>query len=142
MAHAISTLEEAISEGKARREVLQAELDEINANIKPYEKALAALTGEKPPKRIRNRSQASSERTNPTRVGEERLETIKAAILKVATDQDEFRQVDVRAHTEFSSAVMSAAFEQLRQERFVRFARKEGGNKFFRLTPETVKALA
>jgi hypothetical protein len=64
--------------------------------------------------------------------------------LRFCADHDEFRQVDIRtmsgAPTD-SSSKMATAFERLRQDNVIRFARKDGNNKFYRLTSESQRAL-
>ena len=64
-------------------------------------------------------------------------------MLEFAEDHEEFRQVDIRTlpgidPTVAKSSMMALAFEALRQEGVIRFARQDGNNKFFRLTRQAM----
>jgi hypothetical protein len=136
----VEVLRQRIAQRQARVDELHAELAEINPELKRYEKALALLTGEGStpgPKKGGKKREAAS------RVGEERLAPIRAAVLEYARDHEEFRQVDIRTHMEgrVTSAVMAPAFEQLRQEGMIRLARQDGLSKWFRLTREAMRDL-
>jgi hypothetical protein len=68
-------------------------------------------------------------------------ESIKSKTLEIAADKEEFRQIDVRTAlggAAGKSSTMSLAFERMRQENIIRFARQEGIQKYFRLTREQV----
>jgi hypothetical protein len=117
-----------------RREELLAAINAITPELKRYEKALAFLTGEiAAPKK-----KAAVQKRDHTRVSDDRVELIRRAILLYARDHEEFRQVDLRTATGFTSSVMATSFEKLRQTNVIRFARQDGNNKWYRLTREAV----
>lgn len=120
-------------------EALSARLAAIGPERKHLRKIYDQLTGATPPpgtpgrkpKAVTNQPVAKS---GKTKIGEERLAAIKNAIVKMPSD--EFRQVDVRNTLPgINSSVTAVAFEQLRQDGWMRLARKEGNNKYYRLTP-------
>src|SRR5215469_10722234 len=113
-----------------RMRELEQELQSIKPELVRYEKALALILNEQPEPKPRARKSY----TPGTSVGPERLDRIRQTILTYAAEHEEFRQVDIRAETGEKSSALSFAFEQLRQENFIRFARKQGNNKFYRLT--------
>jgi hypothetical protein len=68
-------------------------------------------------------------------------DAIKAKTLEIAGHMEEFRQIDVRSAMGGSagkSSTMSLAFERMRQENIIRFARQEGIQKYFRLWRDQV----
>lgn len=156
-------LEAAAREREAKIGELQAEIDLLKPEADRYRKAVKVLRGEKlsaggrkdpievpedeeSPTRV---SRASRRAYPPSQVAPARIAEIRAWITEYATDHDEFRQIDIRnAHGRFedggafSSAVASQAFEQLRQDSFIRLARSEGGSKFYRLTREALRTTA
>jgi len=135
----IDSLRGAIAARTAYRDELVAEATRIGLEIRRYERALAPLLNEDKPRK--DRPASAPKRTKGIKVGtgsigEERVKEIEDAILDYASDHDEFRQVDVRGRIGYSSSVMSQGFEALRQTGVIRFARREGSQKFFRLTTE------
>ena len=131
---------------KALREVVAQKRKEL-AN---YEKALTLLTGmkldqmEKPSPNGRPIVVKDKNRKEPSKVGPERLAIIRNTILDFALAEDkEFRGIDIRqqlpAGPLAKSAVISQAFVQLREEKFIRFVRKQGINKYYRLTSEKIE---
>ena len=71
-------------------------------------------------------------RAVPSGISPEKLATIKQAIFRLSLKNDEFRQVDVRAESgDDSSGRMAQAFEVLRQEGLIGFARKDGLSECF-----------
>jgi hypothetical protein len=136
----IAGLRKRIAARKVRADELKAELDTIAPELRRYERALSLLTGdaERPTGKV---GKASPVRPVRSRLGEERLEKVRGAVLGYARDHEEFRQVDIRnvLGNRFSSSIMTSAFEQLRQENVIRFARQEGISKFYRLTRESVR---
>jgi len=136
---AITALESMLVTRRERVRQLREELAGIEPELKRYEKALALLKDERPaptPGRKPQRAQGQH-----TRVGAERLAAIKEVVLRLAAESDEFRQIDVRAHLDITSGVTAIAFERLRQEGWLRFARQQGPNKYYRLTTEGLREL-
>jgi hypothetical protein len=141
----VASIEAQASALRARAEILRAELDEIEPHLARYEKSIKVLRGEpltgtKGQGKPRSRppgDDADRVRPKASRLSPERLESIRDAILAYAEDHEEFRQVDIRGTLEgkeANSSVMALAFETLRQENTIRFARQEGNAKWFRLT--------
>lgn len=121
-----------------RRAELRLAIVEIDTELKAWEKAIAALDPTPPAPKL-GRPASSKPGANPSRVGPERMATIEQAIREIATEQPsgEVRQADVAHRTGLSSAVMASAFNQLRDDNVIRFARSQsgrGGGKFFKLT--------
>lgn len=147
----IASIEAQASALRARAEQLRSELETIEPHLKRYEKSIKALRGEPVghPGVKRGRSVRTSEAEGPTRakpskLSPERLEAIRSAVLAYAEDHEEFRQVDIRGTlegTEANSSVMALAFETLRQENTIRFARQEGNAKWFRLSNATAQTV-
>jgi DNA-binding transcriptional ArsR family regulator len=136
-------LETEIVQLQERREQLEAELATVSSDIKAFEQSLLRLRGEPLIKTTRGSGRPRGGRmttatgASTSRVGPEVLAEIEAAIRAYAVDHDEFRQVDVRGTmtgTMANSSKMATAFEQLRQEGVIRLARRDGINKYFRLT--------
>ena len=118
---------------------LRRRIDNLRRETARYEKALALIDGSapklgRPPRNGAPQPKAPRER----RVGPERLADVERTIREIAAEHDEFTQVDVRERTGFSSSMMAAAFEQLRQQGVIRLARKDGIRKMFRLTQEAL----
>ena len=116
---------------------LRAEIALRKNEIARFEAALALLVPPEPngdqPKR--GRPKGSTNKPKPKGIGTEKLEIIEKAIRAFAEDHDEFRQVDIRMNSSIDkSSTMALAFEQLRQQGMIRFARREGIQKFYRLT--------
>lgn len=140
----IASIEAQASALRARAEQLRGELEEIEPHLKRYEKSIKALRGEPVghPGVKRGRSPKNSEgegpiRAKPSRLSPERLDGIREAILRFCEDHEEFRQVDIRTMAgapEANSSAMALAFEALRQDGVIRFARQQGNAKWFRLT--------
>lgn len=123
---------------EAEVEAAKAKLAETNAVLKRYEDTRRRLLGEPKPESVKRRSRARvSEDAPRMRVAAERMAEIEAFVLAYAADHEEFRQIDVRSAPGSpisNSSAATTAFEQLRQDGIIRFARKEGNNKWFRLT--------
>jgi hypothetical protein len=140
-------LEAEVERGRARQTELRDELNEVNAELKAFEQALARLRGE--PLRQPGQPDASGQaaprvRGVGTRISTERLEEVKAAVLRFASEHDEFRQIDIRTMPGSpvpSSGGAASAFEILRQAGVIRLARRSGNQKFFRLTTEARREL-
>jgi hypothetical protein len=120
--------------------------DKIVTELRTYEKALAALTGE-PKKAGRPKQGQSGERTKPSKLSEERIGEIETLVREYAADHEEFRQVDLRAAYSqlpsggtMTSGMSALAFEELRQRNVLRVSRIEGNSKFYRLTREALNA--
>lgn len=141
-------LEAVLEQLRAQRELLRTELDSVSADIKAFEQSLARLRGEplinhpgakrgpgRPPKK---------QESHGTGISEERLGQVRDAILRYAVDHEEFTQVEIRTLPDAplaNSGSTAAAFEKLRQAGVIRFARKDGNRKFFRLTSESLREL-
>jgi hypothetical protein len=137
-AELIRMLTGEVKSRESRIEELRAEIDQLTPALKRYQKALALLTGEDAP--APGRPKGARVRAKPSGVGDERLERVEAGIRDFAKDHDEFRQVDIRSTVEgISSSVAATAFETLRQRNVIRLARKDGNNKFYRLTAEALR---
>jgi hypothetical protein len=125
----------------ARREDLAAELAEVDAELRAFQKALAALDPP-PPSELPTRPAKATAKPRSRGVGPERLAEIERAIREIIRENPdgEVSQVDVRARTGYSSPVMTSAFHMLRDANVIRLARvaaPPGGGgraKFFRLT--------
>lgn len=131
---------------QARVDELQAELAVEKDELTKYRRAAVALRGElpkdpdapAPAKRMRHPT------ADPRRgVSAERIDMIKQLILKATEDKEEFSQVEIRTmpgadETIVKSSTMALAFEVLRQDGFIRFARQQGNKKLFRLTRSAV----
>jgi len=131
----VSQLRELVAERAAALNVIEEQRQAILVELRTYEKALSALLDEPLP-RARTKRPVEAPRAR-TRVGPERLERIREAVLAYAEDHEEFRQVDIRASVPGDlarSSTMASAFETLRQQNVIRFARQDGVNKYFRLT--------
>jgi len=110
---------------------------DLVAQLRSYEKALDALTGERSKGKSGRPPKQQGAGIRGTVIGPDRMGAIETAIRDFAAEHDEFRQVDIRGMVEGSlanSSTMAAAFENLRREGVIRLARKEGTAKFFRLT--------
>jgi hypothetical protein len=131
-------LDALLVDTRHRRDAMQAQVAELTAEIKSYEQSARALRGEvgkpgrkpgsKPPGKPYGKS-----------VGDERLAEIERAVRAFAADHEEFRQIDIRAQLDIGSSVAATAFETLRQNNVIRLARKQGNNKYFRLTTEALQ---
>jgi hypothetical protein len=151
----LADLEGAITEKRDRVNTLAAErervlaaldgeLVEARAALKRYEDTRKRLVGE--PLRGPNKPKPGPKPTpsgtyKGSRVSPEKLEAVKASILRFAEDHDEFAQVDIRSLPDAPlthSGGIAHAFEQLRQEGFIRFARQDGLKKLYRLTRSAV----
>jgi hypothetical protein len=136
-------------------QVLAERSDSIRAEMKRYAGALRALTGEPGPKKVGSGVKFASTRLesgeivrtrsggtrSTSKIGPEMYESIKSKTLEIAADNEEFRQIDVRTAlggAAGKSSTMSLAFERMRQENIIRFARQDGIQKYFRLTREQI----
>jgi hypothetical protein len=135
----IATLRWAIQARQEQADVLRMQLDELNKEIRRYERALAPLVNE-PSSLTKSRAKPGPKPSPRTRgIGDERLAQIERTILDYARDHEEFRQVEIRSlMPSLGSGAMAIAFEQLRQDGVIRFARKDGNSKVFRLTNQAV----
>jgi len=149
-AQLLKLLRAEIAQRRNRVDELTSELSELRPALKRYERVLSQLTGEPTPaprsgkKRGRPAGRATS---NDKGIGVERLAKIRAAVLDYARDHDEFAQVDIRAFagdeiTGAATGIMTPAFEALRQEGLIRFARQQGNRKLFRLTRPAAREIA
>lgn len=122
----------------------RAKLDErllvARAAAKRYEDTRKRLVGEplkagrkpgpKPPG-------SAPVRATPSRTSPEKMEALRELIRRYAEDHDEFAQVDIRTLPDSPvthSGGIAHAFEALRQDGFIRFARQDGLRKIYRLT--------
>lgn len=126
----------------ARRDEMQQEWDEINAQLRQHEKALKVLDGiplgnpqGKPAKT------PTAKDPSGTKVGPERLAKIEAMVRELAgpDGSKEVRQLDIREKLGVSSSVSAGAFQMLRDRNVIRLARQEGNSRFYRLTREAVR---
>lgn len=131
----IAAIEAQSAAARARAEELKAELERITPELRRYDKAIAALRGElanspKPKKKDGPPSAKYAQKVSP-----EAVDRIWEAVQKLTGEggQDEFTQVQARSITGDSSGVSSLAFESLRQDGKIRFARRDGNQKVFRL---------
>jgi hypothetical protein len=132
-------LEQEIAALLQRERALELELAEVKTDRKSFEQSLMRLRGEPLIKHPGRRSRSELVRPVQSKVGDEAIAQITATIHEFLerSDSDEFRQVDIRGMLNgrlANSSRMATAFEQLRQDGVIRFARKEGIQKFFRLT--------
>jgi hypothetical protein len=133
-------LEAEIARIDEERDELSVRLATLNEEAKTFKQSLQRLRGEPLIKHSGGRRPGSKTSGKPGKsVPEDRLATIRAAVLDWARDQDEFRQVDIRGTTGIDSGSMASAFELLRQDGMIRLARKEGLSKVFRLTADGVR---
>ena len=135
-------LDALLIDTRYRRDALQAQVAEMSGEIKAYEQALARLRGDYAvtpgPKRKRT---TSSPPVHGSGVGSDRLAKYEKQIREFARDHEEFRQIDFRTSPlseGMSSSVASTVFEVLRQRNVLRLARREGNQKFYRLTAEAL----
>jgi hypothetical protein len=141
----VEALRDRVAQHQTRANQLRKEMDDELSYVRRYEKALTALTGEVPvkpgPKPGRPRTSTSAGRPGGTRIGPEKLATLRKAVLRFAADHEEFRQIDFRSDPlgeGVSSGQSSALFDVLRQENVLRMARVNGNEKFYRLTREAL----
>lgn len=145
---AITEKREAVTalevERAAAVERIDAQLATQRAALKRYEDTRKRLVGEPlrgTYKRPGAKPKGEPVRAIPSRVSPEKLADIRLAILRYAEDHDEFAQVDIRSLPDAPvshSGGIAHAFEQLRQEGFIRFARQDGLKKLYRLTRSAV----
>jgi len=134
----IEDLKKQVRSMRARERKLLDELDVLTPQLRRYEKALKVLEGE-PIRAGRPPKDATKKRaTRPNKIGPEKLGQIREAVLEFADTHEEFRQVDIRGVMDVTSGVTAIAFEMLRQENLIRFARQDGNNKWYRLTREAL----
>jgi hypothetical protein len=123
---------------EAEVEAAKAKLAEVNAVLRRYEDTRRRLLGEPKPESVKRRGRArEGEHLTRKMVAAERMAEIEAFVLAYAADHEEFRQIDIRTapHSPITnSGAATQAFEQLRQDGILRLARKDGNNKWFRLT--------
>jgi hypothetical protein len=137
------SLRAQISSRQVRVDELQAELASLTPEIRRYERALALVSGEQPERKPGPKPVGRPKGSGHKGLSADSLDTIRATVLKFADDHEEFRQVDIRGilgEKLGKSSTMALAFEALRQENTIRFARQDGNNKFYRLTRATAQA--
>lgn len=125
----------------ARRDELCAELDAVDADLKAFQRALAALEPPPPHGKVPGgyRLKNGTVKRYAPRVGPERMERIERAVRETAREGDgDVCQADVRERTGIGSSAMTLAFKQLREAGVIRFARVEHRGrvrtKVYRLT--------
>lgn len=134
----IERCEQRRAEREHRRAEIASQIAEIDNEIKAFRQAAQRLRGEplisKPATKRGPRGPYKSERS----ANGELTARIRSAVMLFARDHDEFRQIDIRSMpgAELKSSQTAIAFEQLRQDGVLRLARKEGNNKYYRLTSE------
>lgn len=129
-AQIIADLRVLIAERHRELAEVDRERERLLTEIRQYERALIPLTGEP-----RKTQRGSTTRIRPN-LGDERYKTICDAVLAYAADHEEFRQVDVRgtlAGQLARSGTVATAFERMRQDNLIRFARRDGISKYYRL---------
>lgn len=131
-------LEQEIAQLLRHERQLELELANVKSDRKAFEQSMARLRdGGRGPYKKKDKTGAPRVRPVPSGIGPKRLDVIRQSIFRLSLANDEFRQVDVRAESgNDSSSQMANAFELLRQQGLIRFARKDGLAKCFRLTPE------
>ena len=140
-------LREQIEQIRSDRQELQSKLADMDARITRYEAAIAALNGTSPAHTVveaEPEPQTRQERNRQSRLSPERVSIISTAIANyVAMGHDEFRQADIRnlmADAQLKrSSVMALGFRMLQEAGTIQRTRVEGNNKWFRLTPASVR---
>ena len=140
----ISRCEQRRDQVNQQRAALNTEIAEIDNEIKSFRQAAQRLRGEPLIKQSPPGSKRGpyKQREGGTKLGQEAVDRIRDAVLLFARDHDEFRQIDIRnmPHAPTTkSSVTATGFEKLRQEGLIRLARKDGNNKFYRLTTEGLR---
>jgi hypothetical protein len=142
----LADLDGAIREKRDRVIALEAERDRVSEQLaeakaasKRFEDMRKRLIGEPLSQGGRKKAATTSPSSgNSTRISPERLEAVRGDILRfVEANGDEFAQVEIRSMpdaTITNSGAIAAAFEMLRQEGFIRLARRDGLKKVYRLT--------
>ena len=136
-------LESEIAALLKRERHLELELAEIKTDRKSFEQSLSRLRGEpliKHPGRVGRPPKDGPRSTSG--LSDAIVEEVRLAILRFAEDHDEFSQVNIRTMPDSpteSSSKMAIAFERLRQDGVIRLARKDGNQKFFRLTSASLR---
>lgn len=136
---AIREHRDALVKAEADVEQARERAADARSTVKRYETIRRQLLGEPAPGRKPGPKPSVDRAARGTVVGPDRLEAVKRDILRYVADRDvdEFAQVDIRSMPEAampSSGGMASAFETLRQDGFIRLARKEGNRKVYRLT--------
>lgn len=142
----IAELEVEIEAIRPTLEERRAEVAALEQEIRRMERALKVLKGEplgnpqgsagtRGPYKTRTNVPKVDKSGKRRNVSEEKVQQTQAIIMRLATETDEFRQVDVRSLTPtLNSSTAALAFEVLRQRGVIRLARQEGLNKWYRLT--------
>jgi hypothetical protein len=144
----VSQLQGIIDVNESKREELRAELDKVDLELRRARKALDFLTGEpprKPGRKPANESARPEGKVRSTGISPDRLDDIRRAVLQYGEHHEEFRQVDIRATVSgrlANSGLMAKAFELLRQEGTIRFARVDGNHKYFRLSRQATQTMS
>jgi hypothetical protein len=128
---------------EAERTVLLQEVDAMSARIMRYEAALIALNPNGAQK-AEPEPRTRQERNRQSRLSPGRLNLIREAVRNYAQNtNEEFRQVDIRnvitVPALARSSAMALGFQMLRDEGTIQASRTEGNNKYFRLTPPSVR---
>ena len=123
---------------EAEVEAARARLAEANVVLKRYEDTRKRLVGE-PLRNTRPRTGEYAKEAKASKLSDERANALAAFIRQWAAtaEVDEFRQIDIRTADGApvrGSGDIAIAFEALRQRGLIRFARKSGNNKYYRLT--------
>jgi hypothetical protein len=150
----LALLEATIREKRDQVVALEAERDAVNRRLlearaaaKAYDDMRKRALGEplkklgRPPGRKPGPNEARPQRAP---VSAERIEAAKADILRYSEDHDEFSQIEIRTMPGASvtnSGAIAYVFEALRQDDFIRWARKKGQRQMFRLTRSAAAAV-
>jgi hypothetical protein len=137
---AIRLISEHLENLTQQERMARSILGQVGDERRRFEKALAVLKNEAKPKPKMPKSHTPEGRVRG--VSDVTAATILECIREITAEQDEFRQVDVRTRLNMSSGRTALAFERLRQDGLIRFARREGINKYYRLTEEALNAVA
>lgn len=134
-----SELEAELGRVTELAEEKRLELKELDVQARRIAGALRSLRPE--PQRAKP---GAKQQAKHSKVGPERMAEIEKLVRIIIRERGEVRQADVRAQSSFSSAVLTAAFRQLKDANVIRLARVErsSGSKYFKLTREAERARA
>ena len=140
----LKELQEELERLQPRLAHKRGELADLELEVRRVERAVKVLKGEplgnpsKPPvtgDEVGRPAGGVRNKRGTKGISEEKVQLVQNLIMQIAQDLDEFRQVDVRSHTDkLNSSSTAVAFEILRQRGIIRFARQQGLNKWYRLT--------
>lgn len=145
---AIREKRDAVIALESERAKLDERLAVARAAAKRYEDTRKRLLGEPLTAAGRKRGPRPSGervRSTPSKTSPEKMAQLREVILSYAADHEEFAQVDIRTLPDSPvthSGGIAHAFEALRQEGFIRFARQDGLKKIYRLTRKTASESA